>query len=81
MKLPAIVSCDLRLNTPRFANLPSIMKARKKRIDILEVEKLGLDISPRQKQIKVTDPPVRQAGQKIETAEILVEHLKKQGLV
>jgi electron transfer flavoprotein beta subunit len=65
LKVPAIVSTDLRLNEPRYASLPNIMKAKKKPIDVLSPEELGVDIAPRLKVLKVEEPPRRQAGVKV----------------
>ena len=76
--LPAIVTADLRLNEPRYASLPNIMKAKKKPIDVKEVSTLGVDIAPRLTVLKVTEPPKRQAGVKVETAAELVAKLKNE---
>ena len=78
LKLPAIVTTDLRLNEPRYASLPNIMKAKKKPIDVKEVSTLGVDIAPRLTVLKVTEPPKRQAGVKVETAAELVAKLKNE---
>jgi electron transfer flavoprotein beta subunit len=74
--LPAIVTADLRLNEPRYASLPNIMKAKKKELDIKELASLGVDTKPRLKVIKVTEPPKRAGGVKVETAADLVMKLK-----
>jgi len=74
--LPAIVTADLRLNEPRYASLPNIMKAKKKQLDVKEVAELGVDIAPRLKVIKVTEPPKRAGGVKVENAAELVSKLK-----
>jgi len=76
--LPAIVTADLRLNEPRYASLPNIMKAKKKPIDVKEVSTLGVDIAPRLTVLKVTEPAKRQAGVKVETAAELVAKLKNE---
>jgi electron transfer flavoprotein beta subunit len=76
--LPAIVTADLRLNEPRYASLPNIMKAKKKPIDVKSADSLGVDIAPRLTVLKVTEPPKRQAGIKVETAADLVERLKNE---
>jgi len=76
--LPAIVTADLRLNEPRYASLPNIMKAKKKPIDVKEAASLGVDIAPRLTVLKVTEPPKRQAGVKVETAAELVAKLKNE---
>ncbi len=74
--LPAIVTTDLRLNEPRYASLPNIMKARKKPIEELTPEEMGVDVAPRLTTLKVTEPPQRQAGVKVETVAELVDKLK-----
>ncbi len=81
LKLPAIVTTDLRLNEPRYASLPNIMKARKKPIETLKPEDLGVDPSPRLKLVKVEEPPRRQAGQKVKSVAELVEKLKLEAKV
>ncbi len=75
LKMPAVVTVDLRLNEPRYASLPNIMKAKKKPIDALTPEDLGVDIAPRLEVLKVDAPPARQAGIKVETAAELVDKL------
>jgi len=76
--LPAIVTADLRLNEPRYASLPNIMKAKKKTIDVKEVASFGVDIAPHLTVLKVTEPPKRQAGVKVESAAELVAKLKNE---
>ena len=76
--LPAIVTADLRLNEPRYASLPNIMKAKKKPIDVKSAESLGVDIAPRLTVLKVTEPPKRVAGVKVESAAELVAKLKNE---
>jgi len=76
--LPAVVTADLRLNEPRYASLPNIMKAKKKPIDVKEAASLGVDINPRLTVLKVTEPPKRQAGVKLESAAELVAKLKNE---
>jgi electron transfer flavoprotein beta subunit len=78
LKMPAIVTTDLRLNEPRYASLPNIMKAKKKPIDVKSADSLGVDIAPRLTVLKVTEPPKRQAGIKVETAAELVAKLKNE---
>ena len=78
---PAIVTTDLRLNEPRYASLPNIMKAKKKPIDMKEPGDYGVDISPRLTVVKVTEPPVREAGEKVEDVATLVGKLKTAGAV
>jgi electron transfer flavoprotein beta subunit len=81
LKLPAIVSTDLRLNEPRYASLPNIMKAKKKPIDVLIPEELGVDIAPRLKTLKVEEPPRRQAGVKVASVAELVDKLRREAKV
>ncbi len=78
---PAIVTVDLRLNEPRYASLPNIMKAKKKPIDMKEPSDYGVDITPRLTVVKVTEPPVREAGEKVEDVATLVEKLKAAGAI
>ncbi|MEM9937417.1 MAG: electron transfer flavoprotein subunit beta/FixA family protein [Pseudomonadota bacterium] len=78
---PAIVTVDLRLNEPRYASLPNIMKAKKKPIDMKAPDDYGVDISPRLSVVKVTEPPVREAGEKVEDVPTLVEKLKTAGAI
>ena len=74
--LPAVVTTDLRLNEPRYASLPNIMKARTKPLETKQLNDLGLDLHPRLKVLKVAEPPRRQAGIKVESAAELVTKLK-----
>jgi len=74
--LPAVVTVDLRLNEPRYASLPNIMKAKKKQIDIKAAADYGVDVAPRLKSIKVSEPPKRAGGIKVETVADLVAKLK-----
>jgi len=78
LPLPAIVTTDLRLNEPRYASLPNIMKAKKKPVDVLSVADLGVDVAPRLKVISVTEPPTRQAGAKVDSVATLVAKLKNE---
>jgi len=75
---PAVVTTDLRLNEPRYASLPNIMKAKKKPIEETSPETLGVDITPRLKVISVTEPKAREAGIKVEDAATLIEKLKNE---
>jgi electron transfer flavoprotein beta subunit len=79
--LPAIITADLRLNEPRYASLPNIMKAKKKPLDVKEIASLGVDTTPHLKVLKVTEPPKRTAGIKVETAADLVANLKTAGVL
>jgi electron transfer flavoprotein beta subunit len=76
--LPAVVTADLRLNEPRYASLPNIMKAKKKPIEVKPAADYGVDIAPRLKVVKVTEPPKRGGGVKVETAADLVMKLKNE---
>ena len=73
---PAIVTCDLRLNEPRYASLPNIMKAKKKPIEQMAASDLGVDVTPKIQQIKVEEPPKRKAGIKVSSVAELVQKLK-----
>lgn len=78
IKTPAIVTTDLRLNEPRYASLPNIMKAKKKPIDEKSPADYGVDVTPRLKVLKVAEPPKRQAGVKVRTAAELIDKLKNE---
>jgi len=81
LTLPAVVTTDLRLNTPRYASLPNIMKAKKKPIETVKAADLGADIAPRLKVIKVEEPPKRQAGVMVGSIAELVEKLRNEAKV
>ena len=81
VNVPAVVTCDLRLNEPRYASLPNIMKAKKKPIDELSAADLGVDAAPRVQQIKVEEPPKRKAGIKVSSVAELVQKLKNEAKV
>ena len=81
VNLPAIVTCDLRLNEPRYASLPNIMKAKKKPLEILTAADLGVDTSARVQLIKVEEPPKRKAGIKVSSVTELVSKLKNEAKV
>ncbi|WP_293801376.1 electron transfer flavoprotein subunit beta/FixA family protein [uncultured Bosea sp.] len=81
LKLPAIVTTDLRLNEPRYASLPNIMKAKKKPLDETTAETLGVDVSPRLKVLKTVEPAGRSAGVKVANAAELVSKLKTAGVI
>ncbi|MBB5688849.1 electron transfer flavoprotein subunit beta/FixA family protein [Roseomonas alkaliterrae] len=81
LKLPAIVTTDLRLNEPRYASLPNIMKARKKPIETVKPADLGVDVTPRLTVLKVEEPPKRQAGKKVASVQELVEKLRTEAKV
>ena len=81
LSLPAVITTDLRLNEPRYVTLPNIMKAKKKTIDIVKPEELGVDIAPRLKTLKVEEPPKRSAGVMVADVAALVEKLKNEAKV
>ena len=81
VKLPAIVTVDLRLNTPRYATLPNIMKAKKKPLDVLKPADLGVDVAPRLKTLKVSEPGKRKAGVMVKDVAELVDKLKNEAKV
>ena len=81
INIPAIVTCDLRLNEPRYASLPNIMKAKKKPIEEINVSDLGIDITPRVQQLKVEEPPKRKAGIKVANVAELDQKLKNEAKV
>ena len=76
--IPAVITTDLRLNEPRYASLPNIMKAKKKPIDQLAVDELGVDVAPRLETLKVEDPPARAAGRRVADVEELVDKLRNE---
>jgi len=78
LKMPAIITTDLRLNEPRYASLPNIMKAKKKPIDEKSPQALGVDIAPRLKILKTTEPPGRKGGVKVKTVAELIDKLKNE---
>ena len=81
LAMPVVVTTDLRLNEPRYASLPNIMKAKKKPIDTLTPDELGVDAAPRLTTLKVTEPPARQAGVIVESVAELVDKLKNEAKV
>jgi len=81
LTLPAVITTDLRLNEPRYATLPNIMKAKKKPIETVSPSNLGVNVSPRLKTLKVTEPPKRSAGVMVPDAKTLVEKLKTEAKV
>ena len=80
LPLPAIVTTDLRLNEPRYASLPNIMKAKSKPMTTTSPEELGVDVARRLETLKVTEPPVRQAGIKVASVDELVAKMKDMGI-
>ena len=81
LKLPAVITTDLRLNEPRYVTLPNIMKAKKKRLDVFKHADLGVDIAPRIKTLKVSEPPQRSAGIRVPDVATLVAKLKNEAKV
>jgi len=81
IKLPAIVTTDLRLNEPRYVTLPNIMKAKKKTLETLKPDALGVDVAPRLQTLKVSEPPKRKAGVKVPDAKALVDKLRNEAKV
>ena len=81
LSLPSVITTDLRLNEPRYVKLPNIMKAKKKPMEILTSEELGVDVSPRLETIKVSEPPGREAGMKVEDIDQLIDKLKNEAKV
>ena len=81
ISLPAVISTDLRLNEPRYATLPNIMKAKKKPLETVKPDALGVDVAPRLKTLKVSEPPKRQAGVKVPDVAALVDKLKNEAKV
>eukprot|EP00026_Physarum_polycephalum_P015083 Phypoly_transcript_15685.p1 GENE.Phypoly_transcript_15685~~Phypoly_transcript_15685.p1 ORF type:complete len:253 (+),score=49.46 Phypoly_transcript_15685:33-791(+) len=81
LKLPAVITCDLRLNEPRYAKLPNIMKAKKMEIQQTTPEALGVDVTPRVKTVEVNEPPQRAAGEKVKEVGDVVNKLKAAGVI
>merc|ERR1711972_762556 len=81
VSLPAVVTADLRLNEPRYATLPNLMKAKKKPMETIDVESYGLDLAPRLEVLKVEEPPARQGGIKVESVDQLIDKLKTEAKV
>jgi electron transfer flavoprotein beta subunit len=81
VKLPAVITADLRLNEPRYVTLPNIMKAKKKPLETLKPDALGVDVSPRLATLKVQEPPTRKAGVKVPDAKTLIEKLRNEAKV
>lgn len=79
--LPAVITTDLRLNEPRYATLPNIMKAKKKKIDAISIEDTGVDVAPRVEVLEVSEPPQREAGIIVESVDELVDKLKNEAQV
>merc|ERR1712117_286501 len=81
MPLPAVITSDLRLNEPRYATLPNLMKAKKKKMDVMQADSLGVDVAPRLEVLEVVDPPARAGGKKVEDVDELIDKLKNEAKV
>ena len=81
LKMPIVITTDLRLNEPRYVTLPNIMKAKKKPLEVIKPEALGVDVTPRLVTLKVTEPPARKAGIKVKDVQALVDKLKNEAKV
>ena len=81
INMPCVITTDLRLNVPRYASLPNIMKAKKKQIDVFSPDDFGVDVTPRLETLKITEPPKREAGAILENAAELVDKLKNEAKV
>jgi electron transfer flavoprotein beta subunit len=79
--LPAVITCDLRLNEPRYATLPNIMKAKKKKVDTVEAADLGIDLTPRHKILEVFEPPPRKEGIMVPDVDTLIDKLRNEAKV
>ena len=81
VKIPAVLTCDLRLNEPRFTSLPQIMKAKSKPLQVIPIAELGVDTTPRTQTLHIAEPPKRSAGVKVDTVAALMEKLKHEAKV
>ena len=81
LALPSVITCDLRLNTPRYATLPNVMKAKRKKIEVIEAKDLGVEIEPKLEVVKVEEPPKRKPGVILETVDELVDKLRNEAKV
>jgi electron transfer flavoprotein beta subunit len=81
LQLPAVLTTDLRLNEPRYAKLPNIMKAKKKPLDVIDAGEVGVDLTPRLTTLKVTEPSQREAGIRVDSVSALVEKLRNEAKV
>jgi electron transfer flavoprotein beta subunit len=81
LKMPCVVTTDLRLNEPRYATLPNIMKARSKPLAKMTAQELGVDVAPRLKTLKVEEPKKRKGGSKVASSEMLVDKLRNEAKV
>jgi electron transfer flavoprotein beta subunit len=81
LKLPAVITADLRLNEPRYVTLPNIMKAKKKPLEVVKPDALGVDVTPRLTTLKVEEPPKRKGGQKVPDVATLVNKMRNEAKV
>merc|ERR1712060_63501 len=81
MPLPAVITADLRLNEPRYATLPNLMKAKKKKMEVMDSAAMGVDLEPRLQIIRVEDPPQRAGGKKVDSVDDLLDKLKNEAKV
>merc|ERR1712066_851095 len=81
MPLPAVLTADLRLNEPRYATLPNLMKAKKKPMEVLDAAAMGVDLAPRLQVLKVEEPPARAGGKKVDSVDDLMDKLKNEAKV
>jgi electron transfer flavoprotein beta subunit len=81
INLPAVITTDLRLNEPRYVKLPDIMKAKKKQLDVIKPEEIGIDFTPRLSVVKVVEPPARQGGGKVADVDELIDKLRNEAKV
>jgi len=81
MPMPAVITVDLRLNEPRYAKLPNLMKAKKKPLEVLDAADMGVDVTPRLQVLKVEDPPKREGGKKVDSVDDLLDKLKNEAKV
>jgi len=80
-KTPAVITCDLRLNEPRYATLPNIMKAKKKKVQVLAADEMGVDLQPHNQVLEVLEPPPRKAGVMVESVDELIDKLRNEAKV
>ena len=81
LALPAVVTADLRLNEPRYATLPNLMKAKKKKMEVIEADSLDVDLKPRLEILRMEDPPTREGGVKVADVDELIDKLKNEAKV
>merc|ERR1719367_455723 len=81
LPLPAVVTADLRLNEPRYATLPNLMKAKKKPMEVLDASSVGVDLTPRLQVLEVVEPPARAGGKKVDSVDDLLDKLKTEAKV